>query len=90
MAFKPGREARWHYADDTIQHIEEHNCIKGCQRPSIGSVTDEWPGGDCPLLAKVLLEESIDDEDMTDNGTVVRCWARIPLTYDPHQRVLFP
>jgi hypothetical protein len=89
MPFQPGREARWEYAGDTIEHIERENCSKGCQRPSPGSVTEDQPGGDCGLLAKVMLEEAVDDDDMTDNGIRVRCWARVPLTYDPHQ-MTFP
>lgn len=90
MTFNPGREVRWEYASDTIAHVEQHNCAKGCQRPSAGSVTDEEPGGDCGLLAAIMLEEPIDDEDMTDDGTVVRCWARVPPEFHPDQGLLFP
>jgi hypothetical protein len=76
--FRPGRDARWQYAGETIEAIEGWNCSKGrgCIRGAApGSPAHEefGPGGTCDLLADVFLRAQIDVMD--DDGEVVTCRA---------------
>lgn len=45
-----------HYAHETIELIEEHNCVKGCTRSGTEPEREEFgPGGNCHILAMVAL-----------------------------------
>lgn len=79
MSFVARREyppsGRWYYAGECVEHIEEHNCAKGCAVPRPEDL-HLGPGGCCPVLARVFLEEPA--EELVDDGAVVTCTARIP------------
>lgn len=75
--FTPGRSERFDHANDVIEHIEAHNCILGCRVPSRKAVEDYGPGGDCPFLARVYLEEPM--PEFNDDGNILFCTERIPL-----------
>lgn len=45
-----------YYSTDTIELIEEHNCVKGCTRSGTKAQRAEFgPGGNCHVLALVSL-----------------------------------
>lgn len=76
MTFHPCREGRWEYADQTVEAIERWNCAKGhgCTHGAEKGST-EWhefgPGGVCNLLARIFMQEEI--EEMDDDGRRVTC-----------------
>lgn len=76
MVFRPRREGRWEYASDTVEHIERHNCRRGCVHGAERG-SEEWlsvgPGGSCDVLARVFLEDEV--PELNDNGAVVTCTA---------------
>lgn len=79
MTYTPGREARFEYLEDTIDHIEAHNCVLGCKVPDPKEVTADGfgAGGNCWVLAELFTEEPM--EQLDDDGTVITCKERIPL-----------
>lgn len=70
------REARWYYAAEAIAHIEARNCAKGCAHGDPGNPLE--PGGSCPVLIAVLLEEPA--PQITDDGAELSCsdFAPVP------------
>lgn len=79
MTFHPGRESRWQYAHQTVEHIERRNCVHVCAHgadPGQPEWTEVGPGGSCGLLASVFLELPI--EEMDDDGSNVTCRAFEP------------
>lgn len=73
--FVAGRGAYgWHYADDAVQHVEEHNCSKGCNVPDDADVGEFGPGGSCGLLALLYTGDPIPEFEGTDTHVV--CHAR--------------
>lgn len=79
-AFQPRREERWYHCDDLIRHVEEHNCSLGCKRATPNAAEEYGPGGQCTLLALACIEEPI--PEWWDDGAVVHCRAREPVTPD--------
>jgi hypothetical protein len=83
--FIVGRESRLYYASDCIEHIEEHNCAKGCRLGLANpeAFADYGPGGSCDILARVMLEEPI--PEIIDDGLILHCTARQPLDLEEEQ-----
>jgi hypothetical protein len=78
MTYMPRRDQRFEYATNAIEHIEEHNCSKGCAVPKLKDVLEFGPGGACHLLAMIVAE--IEVQEMDDDGVTITCRARIPGT----------
>jgi len=72
------RDHRFHYSSEAIEHIEQHNCVKGCKVPAY--VAGCGPGGDCPLLAQVSIGDGEPVLGLADDGQVITCLVREPLT----------
>jgi hypothetical protein len=62
------RESRWEYVGECVEHIEEHNCVKGCV----------WAGDACEILVRVVLEQPV--PEIEDDGSTLHCTARISPT----------
>jgi hypothetical protein len=79
VTFQPGRESRWSYAGQTVEAVERWNCSTGhgCTRGAEKGST-EWsefgPGGVCGLLARIMLQEVIEE---MDDGKRVTCRAYV-------------
>jgi hypothetical protein len=74
--FRPGREARWGYAHETVEAIEGWNCSRGrgCVHgaaPGSAEAAELGAGGTCSLLAAVFLQQPIGQMD--DDGVRVTC-----------------
>lgn len=73
--FQARREDRWEYVSETVEHIEEHNCAKGCKRGLERAEGFEYgPGGWCSILAAVTIEEPV--AELYDDGEIVHCLVR--------------
>lgn len=74
------RDHRFHHSSETIEHIEQHNCVKGCKVPDPADVAEFGPGGACPLLAQVSIGDGRPVEGLADDGQVITCLVREPPT----------
>jgi len=80
VAYVARRDHRFHRSSDAIEHIEQHNCVKGCKVPDPAYVAEFGPGGDCPLLAQVSIGDGEPVLGLADDGQVIICLVREPLT----------
>lgn len=57
-AYTPGRDGRFDYATDAIDHLEQRQCRFGC-RHAINPEPGQ-PGGSCLVLAHIAAEEPLE------------------------------
>lgn len=67
----------WHYAGDAVEHVERHNCSKGCAVPNPNDVAEHGPGGCCDLLASLFTGDPISEFEGTPTHVV--CHVRQPI-----------
>lgn len=72
-------DRRWQDAGDCVDHIERHNCIRGCRRGMADAqlFVDLGPAGSCDLIRSVY--RGVPLLEFFDNGRVVQCLVREPL-----------
>ena len=78
VAYVARRDHRFHHSSEAIEHIEQHNCVKGRNVPAY--LAGFGPGGDCPLLAQVSIGDGEPVLGLADGGQVITCLVREPLT----------
>lgn len=76
MAWRPGRGRYGEHSFETVEHIEKHNCSKGCVRGArTRAQWDEFgPGGTCGVLAAVSVAVDVVPE-LDDDGEKLTCSA---------------
>ena len=70
MTYTAHRDHRFEYAGDAIRNVEQNSCGvgPGCVH---GSTDPDEPGGACPILAQILIEEPA--AEIVDDGTNLTC-----------------
>ncbi len=76
MTYHPRRDGRFLHSTEAIEHIEQHNCIRGCAVPDPKDIAEFGPGGACPILARVAAGDGEPISELDDQGRRIVCLAR--------------
>lgn len=74
--YRSRRDGRFDHSSEAIDHIEQHNCVKGCAIPDPQDIREFGPGGNCPILVQVAIGDGEPIEQLDDRGRTIVCLAR--------------